>query len=67
MDHSKARLPRNLQELTETSEDTVLINTENPTTVLADLTNWAILQEIDLENLEVSRQNLEDIYLGILK
>ena len=67
MDHSKARLPRNLAELTETSEDTVLINTENPTTVLADLTNWAILQEIDLENLEVSRQNLEDIYLGILK
>ncbi|HCE75072.1 MAG TPA: hypothetical protein DEP04_00455 [Dehalococcoidia bacterium] len=67
MDHSKARLPQNLRELTETSEDTVLINTENPTTVLADLTNWAILQEIDLENLEVSRQNLEDIYLGILK
>ena len=67
MDHSKARLPRNLQELTETSEDTVLINTENPTTVLADLTSWAILQEIDLENLEVSKQNLEDIYLGILK
>lgn len=67
MDHSKARLPRNLAELTETSEDTVLINTENPTTVLADLTSWAILQEIDLENLEVSKQNLEDIYLGILK
>jgi hypothetical protein len=45
----------------------VLINTESPTAVLADLTGWAISEGIELKNLEVSRQTLEEIYLGILK
>lgn len=67
LDHSQPPLPRNLEDITEISEGIVLINTENPTTVLADLTAWAISHGIELENLEVSRQNLEDIYLGILK
>ncbi|HAT22697.1 MAG TPA: ABC transporter, partial [Dehalococcoidia bacterium] len=60
-------LPADIQEISKISEGMVLINTESPTAVLADLTGWAISEGIELKNLEVSRQTLEEIYLGILK
>ena len=60
-------LPKNIQEISVISENVVLISTENPTAVLSELTGWSISQGIELNNLEVSRQNLEEIYLGILK
>ena len=56
-----------IEEIAVLSEGVVSISTENPTAVLSELTGWAISQGIELSNLEVSRQNLEDIYLGILK
>ena len=67
LDESPSRLPADIQEISKISEGMVLINTENPTAVLSDLTGWAISEGIELTNLEVSRQTLEEIYLGILK
>ena len=67
LDESSAVLPEDIQEISKISKGMVLINTENPTSVLSDLTGWAISEGIELTNLEVSRQTLEDIYLGILK
>jgi ABC-2 type transport system ATP-binding protein len=61
------QLPKDIKEIAVMSEGAVSISTENPTAVLSELTGWAISQGIELSNLEVSRQNLEDIYLGILK
>jgi len=67
LDESSAVLPEDIQEISKISKDMVLINTESPTAVLSDLTGWAISEGIELTNLEVSRQTLEEIYLGILK
>ena len=67
LDESSAVLPEDIQEISEISKSMVLINTECPTAVLSDLTGWAISEGIELTNLEVSRQTLEEIYLGILK
>ena len=66
-DESPTKLPADIQEISKISEGMVLINTESPTAVLADLTGWAISEGIELKNLEVSHQTLEEIYLGILK
>ena len=66
-DESPTKLPADIQEISKISEGMVLINTESPTAVLADLTGWAISEGIELKNLEVSHQPLEEIYLGILK
>ena len=66
-DESPTKLPADIQEISKISEGMGLINTESPTAVLADLTGWAISEGIELKNLEVSRQTLEEIYLGILK
>ena len=66
-DESPTKLPADIQKISKISEGMVLINTENPTAVLSDLTGWSISEGIELTNLEVSRQTLEEIYLGILK
>ena len=66
-DAPQLQLPKDIKEIAVMSEGFVSISTENPTAVLSELTGWAISQGIELSNLEVSRQNLEDIYLGILK
>lgn len=66
-DEAYNQLPKNLKEIAVISEGTVSINTEDPTTILSELTGWAISRGIELSNLEVSRQNLEEIYLGILE
>ncbi|MDP6050317.1 MAG: ABC transporter ATP-binding protein [SAR202 cluster bacterium] len=66
-DEPQLQLPKDIKEIAVMSEGAVSISTENPTAVLSELTGWAISQGIELSNLEVSRQNLEDIYLGILK
>ncbi|MEC9366406.1 MAG: ABC transporter ATP-binding protein [Chloroflexota bacterium] len=66
-DEAYNQLPKTLKEIAVISEGTVSINTEDPTTILSELTGWAISRSIELSNLEVSRQNLEEIYLGILE
>ena len=67
MDNPQDLLPETIADISLISEGLVSISTENPTAVLSELTGWAISQGIELGDLEVSRQNLEEIYLGILE
>lgn len=67
MDNPQDLLPKTVADISLISEGVVSISTENPTGVLSELTGWAISQGIELGDLEVSRQNLEEIYLGILE
>ena len=67
MDNPQELLPKTVADISLISEGVVSISTENPTGVLSELTGWAISQGIELGDLEVSRQNLEEIYLGILE
>lgn len=45
----------------------VTVRTSTPTALLNRLTNWAVGQDIELENLRVTRPSLEDIYLELTK
>ena len=67
MDNPQDLLPKTVADISLISEGVVSISTENPTGVLSELTGWAISQGIELGDLEVSRQNLQEIYLGILE
>ena len=67
MDNPQDLLPKTVADISLISEGVVSISTENPTGVLSELTGWAISQGIELGDLEVSRQNLEEIYLGNLE
>ena len=67
MDNPQDLLPKTVADISLISEGVVSISTENPTGVLSELTGWAMSQGIELGDLEVSRQNLEEIYLGILE
>jgi ABC-type uncharacterized transport system ATPase subunit len=44
----------------------VVIATEEPTRVLADLTARAVAEDRELERLEVRRPTLEDVYLELV-
>jgi ABC-2 type transport system ATP-binding protein len=46
--------------------ETVVIDTETPTAVLAELTAGAVASGIELEALEVRRPTLEDVYLDLV-
>ena len=43
----------------------VIITTTRPTTVLHELTGWALARGVDLDGLSVSQPSLEDIYLQL--
>jgi ABC-2 type transport system ATP-binding protein len=43
----------------------VELTTDDPTRALHELTGWAVQQEVRLDDLEVSRPSLEDVYLQI--
>jgi ABC-2 type transport system ATP-binding protein len=43
----------------------VVVTTARPTTVLHELTGWALARGVDLEGLSVSQPSLEDIYLQL--
>ena len=58
-------LPEKLRANATTSEGTVLLTTDDPTGALHELTGWALERGIRLDNLEVSRPSLEDVYLEI--
>ena len=45
----------------------VVIDTDEPTRVLHDLTAEAVAQGVELEGLEVQRRSLEDVYLEITR
>jgi ABC-2 type transport system ATP-binding protein len=58
-------LPERLRGLAERDGALVRFPTDDPTRVLHELTSWAIERGIRLENLDVSRPSLEDVYLEI--
>jgi ABC-2 type transport system ATP-binding protein len=43
----------------------VVVTTTRPTSVLHELTGWALARGVDLEGLSVSQPSLEDIYLEL--
>jgi ABC-2 type transport system ATP-binding protein len=45
--------------------ETIVIRTEEPTRVLAELTSQAVARSEELEGLEVRRPSLEDVYLEL--
>ncbi len=49
------------------TEGTAIIETKTPTRTLNDLTTWAVAHGLELENLEVARPSLEDVYLELTK
>jgi hypothetical protein len=44
----------------------VIVTTEEPTRVLAELTSRAVAAGRELEELEVRRPSLEDVYLDLV-
>lgn len=48
-----------------TPDGSVSLRTLNPTSVLNDLTGWALEHGIELEDIEVHRPSLEDTYLRL--
>ena len=44
----------------------VTIRTSTPTATMHRLTGWALAQDLELEDLTVSRPSLEDVYLELV-
>jgi ABC-2 type transport system ATP-binding protein len=60
-------LPPRLKKLATSSAAGVELRTHDATTLLHDLTSWAISKGVSLEGLEVQRPSLEDVYLELTK
>ena len=58
-------LPDGLAEAATVTDRTVSITTDDPTGALHQLTGWALRRGIRLDDLEVSRPSLEEVYLQI--
>ena len=61
-----ADLPALVAAAVEVEGDFAVVNTECPTTLLAELTGWAVGQMIELAELTVSPPSLEDAYLQLI-
>jgi len=64
---SAPKLPGPLARAATTSAAGVEITTNDPVPVLNQLTAWAMEKSVTLENLEVRRPSLEDVYLELTK
>jgi ABC-2 type transport system ATP-binding protein len=60
-----ARLPETLRGGAIIAAGSVQLSTDDPTGTLHELTGWALAEGVRLEDLEVSRPTLEDVYLAI--
>jgi ABC-2 type transport system ATP-binding protein len=58
-------LPEDLRSAATVTDATVELATDDPTATLHELTGWALDRGIRLDELEVSRPSLEDVYLAI--
>ncbi len=58
-------LPEGLRAGATVSDGSVQLTTNDPTRALHELTGWAVERGIRLDDLEVSRPSLEDVYLEI--
>ena len=61
----RLELPENLLRIAEIDGDRVLLRSEDPTRTLHDLTSWAVGRRLRLDDLDVTRPSLEDVYLEI--
>ncbi len=50
-----------------TAHGTAMLDTDTPTAALRDLTVWATGRGLELEQLEVTRPSLEDVYLELTR
>jgi len=62
---SGTALPDAIKQAAKVTENGVEFTTADATRSLYELTSWAVGQNITLENLEVIRPSLEDVYLEI--
>ncbi|MGH2728929.1 MAG: ABC transporter ATP-binding protein, partial [Actinomycetota bacterium] len=60
-------LPRALKAKATVSAAGFELRTDEPTTVLNELTTWAIAKGLTLDGLEVARPSLEDVYLELTR
>ena len=60
-------LPDSLSRGARMDDDSIEIETEDPTRGLFELTSWAVRTGISLDGLQVTRPSLEDVYLEITK
>jgi ABC-2 type transport system ATP-binding protein len=58
-------LPRSLKNAAKARDGHVEIEAADPIKVLHDLTGWALEKKVALEELEVARPTLEDVYLKL--
>jgi ABC-2 type transport system ATP-binding protein len=63
---SAATLPEPIRASAHLANGRVMIETDNPTPLLHDLTGWAVNTGIELEELRVASTSLEDIYLRLV-
>ena len=59
-------LPDEFGAVAAPTDGLVSIRTSTPTATLHRLTGWAIAQDVELEDLTVSRPSLEDVYLELV-
>jgi ABC-2 type transport system ATP-binding protein len=59
------QLPGRFRSRSEREGDRITMRSDDPTRDLHDMTAWALERGIGLEDLEVSRPTLEDVYLEI--
>ncbi|MEX2459162.1 MAG: ABC transporter ATP-binding protein [Actinomycetota bacterium] len=59
-------LPENLQRVAIAEGRSVLLRTEDPVRTLHDLTSWAAGRRLRLDDIDVTRPSLEDVYLEIV-
>ena len=58
-------LPRSLKNAATSKDGRIEIEASDPVKVLHELTGWALEKHITLEELEVARPTLEDVYLQL--
>ena len=64
---SAAALPESLRGVARVNDDSVELDTRDPTRTLYELTSWAIQSGFSLDGLQVTRPSLEDVYLEITR
>jgi ABC-2 type transport system ATP-binding protein len=58
-------LPESMRGVARVEGEVVEIEAADPTRTLYDLTSWAVQRRVTLDDLEVTRPSLEDVYLEI--
>jgi len=61
-----AELPEPLRASARVENGRVMVETDNPTPLLHELTGWAVTAGLELEELRVAATSLEDIYLKLV-